>query len=117
MQSVLPALRGLLDIHFHGLARTALRKRRRQFILRPAALGFRGLRLFGGRLMPVILTLPIMQKMWPHGDQHVPGLMEGIVASAPAVFEKYGIETPLTLALMFGQFSEECGGGLEMQPG
>lgn len=62
-----------------------------------------------------MLTLPIMQKMWPSGNQHIPGLLEGIAASAPAVFEKYSITTPLTIALMFGQFSEECGAGLEMQ--
>jgi putative chitinase len=64
--------------------------------------------------MSDILTVPLMQKLWPHGDQHVPGLIEGIVASSAAVFEKYGISTPLAVALMFGQFSEECGAGLEM---
>jgi putative chitinase len=64
--------------------------------------------------MTELLTLPVLAKLWPHGDQHVPGLNEGIVASAPGVFEKYGIATPLTVALMFGQFSEECGAGLEM---
>jgi putative chitinase len=58
--------------------------------------------------------LPHLQKLWPHGDQHIPGLIEGIAASAPAVFDKYKIETPLTVAMMFGQFSEECGAGLEM---
>jgi putative chitinase len=61
-----------------------------------------------------MLTLEIFQKLWQHGDQHIPGLMEGIVASAPDVFAKYSITTPLTVALMFGQFSEECGAGLEM---
>jgi putative chitinase len=61
-----------------------------------------------------LLTLAQLQKLWPHGDQHVPGLVEGIVQSAPAVFEKYGIASSLTVALMFGQFSEECGAGLEM---
>ena len=61
-----------------------------------------------------LLTIEIMQKMWSHGDQHIPGLIEGIVAAAPTVFEMYGIKTPLTVALMFGQFSEECGAGLEM---
>lgn len=60
------------------------------------------------------LTLASLQRLWPHGDQHVPGLLEGIAASAPAVLEKYGIGSPLALALMMGQFSEECGAGLEM---
>lgn len=64
------------------------------------------------------LSLAMMQRRWPHGNQHIPGLMEGIVASAPAVFEKYGItkcQNPdLVIAHMMGQFSEECGCGLEM---
>lgn len=64
--------------------------------------------------MSDLLALAQLQKLWPHGDQHVPGLIEGIAASAPAVFEKYGVTAPLTVAMMFGQFSEECGGGLEM---
>jgi putative chitinase len=59
-------------------------------------------------------SLDVLKRLWPHGDQHVPGLVEGIAASAPAVFEKYGITTDLTIAVMFGQFSEECGAGLEM---
>jgi putative chitinase len=59
--------------------------------------------------------LPHLQKLWPHGDQHVPGLIEGIATSAPAVFEKHKIETPLTIAIMMAQFSEECGAGLEME--
>lgn len=61
-----------------------------------------------------MLTLQIMQKMWPHGDQHISGLLEGIVASAPIVFPKYGMTTALTIAMFMGQASEECGAGLEM---
>lgn len=60
------------------------------------------------------LDRDVIAKMWPHGDQHVPGLIEGIAASSQAVLEKYGVTSPLALALMLGQFSEECGGGLEM---
>lgn len=60
------------------------------------------------------LTLVMMQKHWPHGDQHVPGLLEGIVKSAPVVFPKYGLDTPLTVAHAMAQFSHECGAGLEM---
>ena len=64
------------------------------------------------------LTLAILQRRWPHGDQHIPGLLEGIVASAPVVFSKYAIDkcpsVPLVVAHMFAQFSEECGQGLEM---
>lgn len=60
------------------------------------------------------LTLQVLQKLWPHADQHVSGLAAGIVASAPSVFEKYGIGSTLVVAMMFGQFSHECGAGLEM---
>ena len=56
-----------------------------------------------------------LQRLWPHGDQHVPGLIEGIAASADAVFTRYGTTAPLVVAMMFGQFSEECGAGLEME--
>lgn len=59
--------------------------------------------------------LPHLQKLWPNGNQHIPGLIEGIAATSPAVFDKYKIETPLTIAIMMAQFSEECGAGLEMQ--
>ena len=60
------------------------------------------------------LTLAQLQKHWPHGDKSVPGLMEGIVTSAPAVFDKYKIDSQLVVAIMFGQFSEETGGGIDM---
>jgi putative chitinase len=61
-----------------------------------------------------MLTLEIMQRRWVHGDQHVPGLLEGIVSTAPVVFQKYGLTTPLVIAHALAQFSEECGEGLEM---
>jgi putative chitinase len=40
--------------------------------------------------------------------------MEGIAASVDMVFAKYGVTTALTVAMMFGQFSEETGGGVDM---
>lgn len=55
-----------------------------------------------------------MQRRWPNGDQHIPGLLEGIVATAPDVFEKYGLSSALVVAHAMAQFSEECGQGLEM---
>lgn len=61
-----------------------------------------------------MLTLEIMHRLWPHGDQHIPGLIEGIVNSAPAIFPKYGFTTALIVAHAMAQFSEECGSGLEM---
>jgi putative chitinase len=64
--------------------------------------------------MTDLLTLPQLQKMWPHGDRAVPGLLEGIATSAPIVFAKYQITSELVVALMLGQFSEETGGGIDM---
>jgi putative chitinase len=55
-----------------------------------------------------------LKRLWPYGDQHIPGLVEGIITASPVVFPKYGITTPLVVAHMFAQFSEECGAGLEM---
>lgn len=52
--------------------------------------------------------------LWPHGNQHVPGLVPGMIAAAPAVLSKYAVADRLTLAMMMGQFSEECGAGLEV---
>ena len=62
-----------------------------------------------------MLTLENMQHQWPHGDQHVPGLLEGIASTSAAVFAKYGLTTPLVAAHAMAQFSEECGAGLELQ--
>jgi putative chitinase len=61
-----------------------------------------------------MLTLDNMRHQWPHGDQHVPGLIEGIAAAAPIVFPKYGLTSNLVIAHAMAQFSEECGQGLEM---
>lgn len=61
-----------------------------------------------------MLTLDIMQQMWPHGDARIPHLLEGIAAAAPAVFQKYGIDSDLIIAHAMAQFSHECGAGLEM---
>lgn len=62
----------------------------------------------------IALTLEMMQRRWPHGNQHVPGLIEGIVAAAPIVFPKYGLDAAMAMAHAMAQFSEECGQGLEM---
>lgn len=61
-----------------------------------------------------MLTVGTMKELWPRGDQHVAGLIEGIVASAPTVFPKYGLTSDLVVAHAMAQFSEECGAGLEM---
>lgn len=60
------------------------------------------------------LTLAMLARRWLHGDQHVPGLIQGIVKSWSAVFVKYGIGSDLVKAHALAQFSHECGAGLEM---
>lgn len=61
-----------------------------------------------------MLTLAQMKVLWPHGDQHVPGLIEGIAKAAPIVFPKYGFTGNLAIAHAMAQFSWECNAGLEM---
>ena len=53
-------------------------------------------------------------RLWPHGDLKIHGLIAGIAVSAPTVFPKYGITTPLVVAHAMAQFSHECGAGTEM---
>ena len=36
-------------------------------------------------------TIDLMQRMRPHGDSGIPGLIEGIAAAAATVFPKYGL--------------------------
>jgi putative chitinase len=55
-----------------------------------------------------------LYNLWPNGDERVPGLRDGIAASAPAVFAKYGINSPLLLAHVMAQISHECGAGHEV---
>jgi putative chitinase len=55
------------------------------------------------------------KKLWPHADKYIPGLTDGIIASAPIVFPKYGLTTDLTICHAMAQFSEETGCGAEMQ--
>lgn len=52
-----------------------------------------------------------LYNLWPNGDQKVPGLRAGIIASAPAVFAKYGVKDSLVLAHIMAQISHECGAG------
>jgi putative chitinase len=64
--------------------------------------------------MTDLLPAAVLDKLWPNGDQHVPGLCAGIIAAAPTVFQKYGLTSSLLVAHAMAQFSEECGAGLEM---
>jgi putative chitinase len=52
-----------------------------------------------------------LYNLWPNGDQKIPGLRDGIAASAEAVFAKYGITSPLLIAHVMVQISRECGAG------
>ncbi len=60
------------------------------------------------------MSLDLMQKLWPHGDQHVAGLVEAISSQAPTVLPQYGIDSNLLISHFMAQCSEECGAGLEM---
>jgi putative chitinase len=62
-----------------------------------------------------MLTLANLQHQWKNGDQHVPGLIEGIAASAETLFPKYGFVNQTLIAHFMAQVSEECAAGLEMQ--
>ena len=61
-----------------------------------------------------MLASDIMRKMWPRGDTKVRGLVDGIVATAPSVFPKYGLTSNLVVAHAMAQFSHECGAGIEV---
>ena len=52
-----------------------------------------------------------LTRLWPGGDAKVPGLRAGMIASAPAVFARYGIDTPQLVAHVMAQISHECGAG------
>ena len=55
-----------------------------------------------------------LTRLWPSGDAKIPRLRAGIIASAPEVFAKYGITTPLLAAHVMAQISHECGAGHEV---
>jgi putative chitinase len=62
-----------------------------------------------------MLTLEMLQGLWPDGNQKVPGLVEGIANAAPDVFPRYGLDDDLTIAHAMAQFSVECGAGTGME--
>ena len=53
--------------------------------------------------------------LWPNGDAKIPGLRAAIVATAPRVFETYGINTRTAMNQFMAQISHECGAGLEVE--
>ena len=52
-----------------------------------------------------------LTRLWPNGDQKVAGLRAGMISSAPSVFARYGITSPLLVAHVMAQISHECGAG------
>jgi len=52
-----------------------------------------------------------LNRLWPNGDEKIPGLRAGMIATAPEVFAKYKIDSPLLLAHVMAQISHECGAG------
>lgn len=55
-----------------------------------------------------------LYNLWPSGDKLIPGLRDGMAASAPMVFEKYGFDSNLAIAHLMAQISWECNAGLEV---
>lgn len=55
-----------------------------------------------------------LYNLWPSGDKLIPGLRDGMAASAPGVFEKYGFDSELVIAQFMAQVSLECGAGTEV---
>lgn len=55
-----------------------------------------------------------LYNLWPSGDKVIPGLRDGIAASAPAVFAKYGFDSNIVIAQFMAQVSWECEEGLEV---
>jgi putative chitinase len=52
-----------------------------------------------------------LNRLWPHGDERIPGLRAGMIATGPSVFKRYGINSPLLIAHVMAQISHECGAG------
>jgi putative chitinase len=56
-----------------------------------------------------------LKTLWPHGDSKIAGLTAAMIAQAPSLFAKYGITSDIVVANMMGEFTEECGGGFEVE--
>ena len=53
----------------------------------------------------------VLYNLWPNGDERVPGLRDGMAATADVVFTKYGLTSLLLVAHFMAQVSHECGAG------
>jgi putative chitinase len=58
-----------------------------------------------------MLTQDMMTTLWPAASRAAPGLTEGIVSTAPAVFAANDMADPVAIAHAMAQFSHECLGG------
>jgi putative chitinase len=66
--------------------------------------------------MPALQNFaPALMRLWPHGDTKIPGLRAAMIAQAPILFPKYGLTHPMEIANAMGEFTEECGGGTEVE--
>lgn len=52
-----------------------------------------------------------LMRLWPNGDEKIPGLRAGMIETAAGVFQRNGITTPLLAAHVMAQISHECGAG------
>ncbi len=61
--------------------------------------------------MTAILPARTLARLWPQGDRRIAGLRAGIIAAAPDVFARHGIDSALVAAHVMAQISHECGAG------
>jgi len=54
-----------------------------------------------------------LRRLWPKANTHIPGLLEAMIAQAPTLFARFGLDT-MSVCNAFGEFGEECGCGLEV---
>jgi putative chitinase len=65
--------------------------------------------------MDTSLFASALPRLWPHADTHIPGLTAAMIEQAPALFPKYGVASLMVVANMMGEYTEECGGGIEVE--
>ena len=58
-----------------------------------------------------MLQSATLARLWPRCP---PAIRDGMVAAAPAVFPKYGLDSPAVVAIFMAQISHECGAGTEI---
>jgi putative chitinase len=66
-------------------------------------------------LPPIPYFADALMKLWPLGDSKIPGLRAAMIAQAPALFARHMLLTNMAIANMMGEFTEECGGGMEVE--